>query len=246
MKTAHIAPHGVGQTLSAACPFLSLLPFQTHTSPHKGATYLRLHRPTAATRRRTAGLPISAPPQIAVTWSAEATVPDKNAVEPWLRGTLTDVPAVQRGVLHALELAREDLQRWCGNLTDEELNARPASDVAPVAFHIRHIARSVDRLLTYAECNALNAEQTTALRSEMESGATNAATFAELRAAVDRAAIRVRAFHASDLEQSRAVGTKKLPTTVAGLLVHVADHTQRHVGQAITTAKLVRERSSLR
>jgi hypothetical protein len=31
-----------------------------------------------------------------------------------------------------------------------------------------------------------------------------------------------------------------LPTSVGGLLVHVADHTQRHVGQAITTAKIVR------
>jgi uncharacterized damage-inducible protein DinB len=31
-----------------------------------------------------------------------------------------------------------------------------------------------------------------------------------------------------------------MPTTVAGLLVHVADHAQRHVGQAITTAKIVR------
>jgi len=44
--------------------------------------------------------------------------------EPWLRGTLTGVPAVQRAVLHALELAREDLAKWCGNLSDAELNAR--------------------------------------------------------------------------------------------------------------------------
>lgn len=173
-------------------------------------------------------------------------MPDKSAVEPWLRGTLPEVPAVQRGVLHALELAHEDLEQWCSNLTDDELNAHPAADIAPVAFHLRHIARSLDRLVTYAEGNALSAEQTTALRSEMEAGATNAATFAELRAALDHAATRVRAFHASDLEQSRTVGTKKLPTTVGGLLVHVADHTQRHVGQAITTAKLVRGRNSLR
>jgi hypothetical protein len=34
--------------------------------------------------------------------------------EPWLRGTLQEVPALQRAVLHALELAREDLERWCG------------------------------------------------------------------------------------------------------------------------------------
>jgi uncharacterized damage-inducible protein DinB len=51
--------------------------------------------------------------------------------------------------------------------------------------------------------------------------------------------IRVRAFDVSVLEQIRAVGRKQLPTTVAGLLVHVADHTQRHVGQAVTTAKVV-------
>jgi len=35
------------------------------------------------------------------------------------------------------------------------------------------------------------------------------------------------------------VGEKHLPTTLGGLLVHIADHTQRHVGQAITTAKVV-------
>ena len=34
-------------------------------------------------------------------------------VEPWLRGTLTEVDAVRRQVLHALELAAEDVERWC-------------------------------------------------------------------------------------------------------------------------------------
>jgi uncharacterized damage-inducible protein DinB len=38
------------------------------------------------------------------------------------------------------------------------------------------------------------------------------------------------------------VGRKELPTTLGGLLVHIADHTQRHVGQAIVTVKLVRSR----
>ena len=76
--------------------------------------------------------------------------------EPWLRGTLAEVPAVQRAVLHALELAKEDLERWCDGLSDEELHARPGG-IAPVAFHLRHIARSMDRLLTYAEGNQLSA-----------------------------------------------------------------------------------------
>jgi hypothetical protein len=41
------------------------------------------------------------------------------------------------------------------------------------------------------------------------------------------------------LNDPRYIGKKRLPSTVLGLLVHVAEHTQRHLGQAITTAKLV-------
>ena len=48
--------------------------------------------------------------------------------EPWLRGTLTEVDAVRRQVLHALELACEDVTRWCAFLSDEEINARPYGD----------------------------------------------------------------------------------------------------------------------
>ncbi len=158
--------------------------------------------------------------------------------EPWLRGTLTEVPAVQRAVLHALELAREDLERWCEGLTDDELNARPAG-IAPVAFHLRHIARSADRLLTYAEGAQLTSEQMNAMKSELSPGATRNELLAEMVVGFSKSARRIRAFTAEQLQESRAVGRKQLPTTVGGLLVHVADHTQRHVGQAITTAKIV-------
>lgn len=158
--------------------------------------------------------------------------------EPWLRGTLTDVPAVPRAVLHALELAKEDLQRWCGSLTDDELNARPGG-IAPVAFHLRHIARSIDRLLTYAEGGQLSGAQIAALKAELDSGATRAELFAELESALARGAARIRAIDPERLDEPRKVGRKELPTTVGGLLVHVADHTQRHVGQAVTTARIV-------
>jgi uncharacterized damage-inducible protein DinB len=158
--------------------------------------------------------------------------------EPWLRGTLTDVPAVQRAVLHALELAREDLERWCDGLTDRELNARPGG-IAPIAFHLRHIARSVDRLLTYAEGAQLAPEQLAALKTELSPGATRNELLAELVVGFTKSARRIRAFSPQQLEEQRYVGKKQLPTTVAGLLVHVADHTQRHVGQAITTARIV-------
>ena len=162
------------------------------------------------------------------------------SIEPWLRGTETDVPAVGRAVLHALHLAEEDLRKWCENLSNTEVNARPG-DVAPVAFHIWHLARSLDRLLTYAEGRSLDDEQMTRLRTELDPGATRNELFAELAAALANAAKRVRALAKTNLEEPRTVGIKRLPTTVGGLLVHVADHTQRHVGQAITTAKVIVE-----
>ena len=167
----------------------------------------------------------------------------EKVLEPWLRGTLTNIAPVQRAVLHALELAKEDIQRWCGDLTDEQVNARPGG-VAPVAFHIRHIARSSDRLLTYAEGGSLTPEQITVMKAELEPGATRREVFAELDAALERSAARVKAFSVESLSTPRGVGHQQMPTTIAGLLVHVADHAQRHVGQAIVTAKIAKASSS--
>ncbi len=158
--------------------------------------------------------------------------------EPWLRGSLTEVDAVQRAVLHALVLAGEDSEEWCGGLSDAEMNARPF-ELAPVAFHLRHIARSLDRLLSYAEGQQLEATQIAAMKSELEPGATRDEVFAELRAALELSAQRVQAFSPGSYNEVRGVGKKMLPTTVGGLLVHCADHTQRHVGQAVITAKVV-------
>jgi len=91
--------------------------------------------------------------------------PAANQPEPWLRGTLTETPAVQRAVLHAFQAAEEDLNKWCRSLTDEEINQRPAG-LASVAFHLRHIPGSVDRLLTYAEDRALSEEQLQTMKAE--------------------------------------------------------------------------------
>jgi uncharacterized damage-inducible protein DinB len=48
----------------------------------------------------------------------------------------------------------------------------------------------------------------------------------------------IRAIDPATLADARTVGRKRLPTTVTGLLTHIAEHTQRHVGQAISAAKL--------
>jgi hypothetical protein len=117
------------------------------------------------------------------------------SAEPWLRGTLPEVHAVQRAVLHALELASEDLSRWCGGLRDDEVNAHP-SGLPPVAFHLRHIARSLDRLLTYAEGRELGEDQFAELKHEQDPGATKQQLFVELNTAIEKSAARVRSFDA--------------------------------------------------
>jgi uncharacterized damage-inducible protein DinB len=159
-------------------------------------------------------------------------------IEPWLRGTLTEVDAGRRQVLHALELTVEDVARWCTDLSDAEVNARPFG-IAPVAYHLRHIARSLDRLLTYADGGQLSGAQMDALKSELAPDAMAEEVLAELHAGLGDAAERIRRISPETYEESRGVGRAMLPSTVGGLLVHCAEHTQRHSGQAITTAKVV-------
>ena len=165
----------------------------------------------------------------------------KEQVEPWLRGTLMEMEPLARGVLHALELAAEDVAKWCGGLSGEEMEARPYG-VAPVGFHLRHIARSLDRLLSYAEGLTLTKAQMAKLKTEMDGrrdSASREATMLEFVEGLETAVERVRRFDPARYGQARSVGRKKLPTTVGGLLVHCAEHTSRHVGQAVTTAKVV-------
>lgn len=162
--------------------------------------------------------------------------------EPWLRGTHTDVPAAGRAVLHALELALDDLTKWTAGLTDAEVHAQPLS-LPSIAFLLRHIAGSVDRILTYAEGGQLSAEQLAALKAEKDDEGKQE-TLAELLSEVERslsaAADRIRVLAPADLDTPRAVGRKQMPTSIGGALIHVADHTQRHVGQVVNTAKVLR------
>jgi len=159
--------------------------------------------------------------------------------EPWLRGTLTDVDPVRRAVLHALDLAKEDLERWCLDLSDDDLNARP-SDLAPAAFHIRHIARSIDRLLTYAEGRALSSEQIALMKSELDPAATHKPLFSELKRALRMGADRIRSFSPESLCDRRTVGP---PADANDGRWPARARCRSHptpVGQAITTAKIVK------
>ena len=160
-------------------------------------------------------------------------------VEPWLRGTYGEIPAVGRAVLHALDLALDDLTRWTEGLTDAEVHSQPLG-LTSVAFHLRHIARATDRILTYAEGSQLTSDQLAALKAEQTAEETLAELLGEVEASFSDAADRVRTLAGADLSIFRGVGRKQLPTSIGGALIHVADHTQRHTGQVVTTAKVLK------
>jgi len=162
--------------------------------------------------------------------------------EPWLRGALSDVHPLIMPVLFSFQQVREDIRTYTGDLTDEQV-WRQLDGLPPLGFHLRHIAGSVDRLVTYLSGEQLSEQQLLFLRQE----ATACATLQELLRAVDAsldvAEARVRNINPQTVYDARSVGRRKLPTTVVGLLIHLAEHTQRHLGQAITTAKFLKHMS---
>ena len=159
--------------------------------------------------------------------------------EPWLRGTLKDMSPLIAPVLYSFQQAREDLAEFTDGLTTEQIWARPAG-LAPVGFQIRHIAGSVDRLISYALGKTLSEAQLATLKRELDPGETLDSLFSALQQALQDAETAIREIDPGTYTEARQVGRKALPTTVIGLLIHIAEHTQRHVGQAIVTAKIVR------
>ena len=162
-------------------------------------------------------------------------------VEVWLRGPLRGVDPLLMPVAHTLVQVAEDAPRIVAGLSPEELRRRPGG-VASVAFHLRHIGGSIDRLRTYARGESLSDAQLAAARKEGDDDAPpNGADLVILvRAAVDRALEQVRSTSRQNLTEPRKVGRDGLPSTVVGLLTHCAEHALRHSGQALTTAAILR------
>ena len=159
--------------------------------------------------------------------------------EPWLRGPVPGVNPLIAPILYAFQQAREDLAMHTSGLTTEQIWATPHG-LGSVGFHIGHIAGSTDRLITYLQGEQLSEAQMTALQAEHQLGASLDELLGALHSSFQHAEAVVRSLNAANLTQPREVGRKRLPTTVIGLLTHIAEHTQRHVGQAISAAKLAR------
>ena len=158
----------------------------------------------------------------------------------WLRGPIEGIEPVLMPAAHAFLQTLEDAERWTEGLTDDQIWLAPGG-AASIGFHLMHLSGSTDRLLTYARGATLDAAQKAALAAERDPPRTDrAALLAELRKAIDAALTQIKATPPASVFDARAVGRAALPTTVIGLIFHAAEHSQRHAGQIVTTAKVVR------
>jgi uncharacterized damage-inducible protein DinB len=165
--------------------------------------------------------------------------------QPWLAGPVGGVPDALQPVAHALLQSQLEVHAITRDFPDDLLWERVAG-LAPVGYHLRHIRGVIDRLFTTAEHGAIGDEQRERLeveRRQSDEGVTVLALVAALDEQVAQALDQLRRTEPAALAHVRLVGAKALPSTVAGLLFHAAEHAQRHCGQLLVTARVLVERA---
>lgn len=161
--------------------------------------------------------------------------------EYWLRGPVEGIPALLQPVAHALLQSLAEVETAVRDFPDDLLWKRPA-EVASVGFHLMHLPGMIDRLFTYARGEALTPAQLERLSAEIRpaEGETAATLVAAYRQQVNRSLDQLGRTDETALVEERFVGRKRLPSTMIGLLFHAAEHAQRHTGQLLVTARIVR------
>ncbi len=160
------------------------------------------------------------------------------AHEVWQRGPVAGYPALLMPVAHSLLQVKEDLDALASRIDDARLWERPGG-AASIGFHLRHLGGSTERLMTYARGESLTPEQIDVARREGHETPPLAQVVADTHAALDRALAQVAATDPDHLLDGRKVGRAGLPSNVLGLLFHVAEHATRHMGQAVTTERVL-------
>ena len=162
--------------------------------------------------------------------------------EVWQRGPIPGFEPLLMPVVHALIQVREDLDRIVADVPPDHVWLRPGG-AASIGFHVRHTGGALDRLFTYARGEGLSDAQKAALREEGAAGdppASLQSVVTGVGEIIERALDQLRSTSTEALLDERKLGRAGLPTTVLGLLFHAAEHSTRHVGQAITTARILR------
>ena len=168
----------------------------------------------------------------------EVQEPEAQEPEAWLRGPLAGIHPLVMPVFFTYQMVREDLQRYLLPLTPGQV-WQPRQG-ATIGFHVQHIAGSVDRITTYLMRESLTKLQLQTLAAEPFGVATADQLYQSLDDRLRSSEARLATIDPAAIYEARTVGRKALPTSVIGLIVHLAEHTQRHLGQTITLAKAAR------
>lgn len=158
-----------------------------------------------------------------------------------MRGPVSGVHPSVMPVFFSFALVREDLEKHTADLSPEQVWRKVGR--TSLGFHLKHLAGSVDRLTTYLAGNQLTERQLQFLREE-EQGAEDIRELLQIvHKSLAASEEQLRTVNPDGLYEKRTVGRKALPTSVIGLIVHIAEHTQRHLGQAVILAQIVRQKS---
>jgi hypothetical protein len=171
--------------------------------------------------------------------SPEKSSQEPSLPEPWMRGIVPGINPVIGHLLRASEHIREDIERTIAPLSTEQLWARP-NGMTSVGFHAKHLAGSTERLSTYLEGRQLSAEQIAAMKAESTGEESAGQLIAAVRTALAHYEELARSLKPEHFGDIREIGRKRLQTTAISVAIHIAEHGQRHVGQAISAAKLVK------
>jgi uncharacterized damage-inducible protein DinB len=159
-------------------------------------------------------------------------------LEYWMRGPVPDIAPMLQPVAHALLQARDEVNAMMQGFPQEKLWEKPGG-MASVGFHLQHLRGVVDRLFTYARGEKLTETQLEELRAEGQPAHVRVEALLEaLDAQVEKAFAQLKATSQDELLQMRGIGRKQIPTNVLGLLFHAAEHTMRHTGQLMVTARI--------
>ncbi len=159
----------------------------------------------------------------------------------WLSGPIEGIIPVLQPAAHAILQAQREIREVTTGFTDEDLWKKPGG-VASVGFHLQHIAGVLDRLFTYARGQQLSAAQLEYLKSEgkEDPSLTVNALLNQLDRQISASLEFLRTIQDDTVVlETRFVGRKQIPSNVLGLLFHAAEHTQRHTGQLLVTARVI-------
>lgn len=159
--------------------------------------------------------------------------------EPWLRGVLPNIDPVIGHLIRSSLQIKEDLEQALKELETTEIWARPLGRTS-AGFHAKHLAGSTRRLCAYLDGRALTSEELAASAEEGRGDESARELIDRAHQAFDLYERQIGSLNPEDFAAIRHVGRARLPVTAIGLAIHIAEHGQRHVGQAISAAKLAK------